>query len=613
MKFLDKYYKPWSLTWILQRTILLFKERRMPQLSARTLIVDYKLTRKVRKNLELAKITGANPSFPAANEAFLSGLVYDPDLSGIITCENLPQSDLSYLNTFFDHIYVLNLARRPDRCCDMIRKLTQMRIKAEFFTAVDGYAPENLEEFTEYLNSPIDAEHAHEMEIRLKRKVIYSPGGWGILKTYLNLFKDAGKRGFERILCLEDDVIFSKSFEKRFRETSTKLPGNWKLLYLGASQHTWENGVDLILPDTSNPYYLPLNTDSSFAFGIHKSLFGELAAEITRMNCPFDSGPLRTISKKHRGNCFVLYPNLVIADVEESDITLSRKMNDFAALARWNLDEFDLSDQNVLVSIIMPAFNAEKTIELSLRSLLLQTYNNLEIIVVNDASTDKTGEIADRLAREDRRIRVIHAKENRGCYAARNLALQQCSGKYIAIQDADDISVRTRIHRQLIPILLGKAEFTIARMLRSRLSPGEFSLDNQAALIRKVLENRTGQDTVLREYRDQPVIGLATSLFTRELVVEAGPFQETRFGADAEYIERILYLKTGKKFAAGDPPVNTFLDKQKNSKGLYERIDLVQLVSVEFEKANLTRKYGDRERKAYQDEWRTKMGQYGKK
>jgi glycosyltransferase involved in cell wall biosynthesis/GR25 family glycosyltransferase involved in LPS biosynthesis len=612
MKFLEKYYKPWSLTWIVQRTLLLFKERRRPQLSARTLIVDYRLTRKVRKNLRQAGVEG-NAAFPGAGETFLTGLVYDSDLSGMITCENIPANELSYLNTFFDHIYILNLARRPDRCSEMIRKLNQLKIRAEFFTAVDGYTPANLSGFSAYLSSPIDLDNAHEMEIRLKRKVIYSPGGWGILKTYLNLFKDAGKRGFERILCLEDDVIFSKSFEKRFRDSASKLPADWKLLYLGASQHTWESGVDLIFPKTSNAYYLPLNTDSSFAFGVHKTLFGELIAEISRMNCPFDSGPLRTVSKQHQGDCFVLYPNLVIADVEESDITLSRKMADFAALTRWDLADFDLSDQGGLVSIIMPAYNAERTIELSLRSLLLQTYKNLEIIVVNDDSTDKTGQIAEKMAAEDRRIKVIHAPENRGCYAARNLGLQQSSGQYIAIQDADDISVKTRIHRQLIPILLGRAEFSITRALRSRLKPGEISLDNQAAFLRNVLENRSGKDAVVREYRDQPVIGLATTLFSGKLVDEAGPFREARFGADAEYIERILYLKAGKKFEADDPPVNTFLDKQKNFKGIYERIDLVQLVSVEFEQANLTKTYDDGARKAYQAEWRKNMGQYGKK
>ena len=77
----------------------------------------------------------------------------------------------------------------------------------------------------------------------------------------------------------------------------------------------------------------------------------------------------------------------------------------------------------------------------------LQTYTDLELIIVNDASTDKTGEILERVT--DERVTVIHLAENRGAAAALNLGIEQAKGDWIAIHDADDISYPNRIERQM--------------------------------------------------------------------------------------------------------------------------------------------------------------------
>lgn len=90
-----------------------------------------------------------------------------------------------------------------------------------------------------------------------------------------------------------------------------------------------------------------------------------------------------------------------------------------------------------LISIITPAYNTEKYIDLAIRSVLNQTYRNFEYILVDDGSTDKTGEIIDRYAAQDSRIRVIH-KENGGVSSARNAGLAAATGEYIAWLDSDD-------------------------------------------------------------------------------------------------------------------------------------------------------------------------------
>lgn len=91
-----------------------------------------------------------------------------------------------------------------------------------------------------------------------------------------------------------------------------------------------------------------------------------------------------------------------------------------------------------LISIIVPAFNAEKLISKTLESIIGQQYNNLEIIVINDCSTDKTLEVINRFSSKDPRVNVIDLKENLGVHLARMEGIKVCKGVYIGFVDADD-------------------------------------------------------------------------------------------------------------------------------------------------------------------------------
>jgi glycosyltransferase involved in cell wall biosynthesis len=96
-----------------------------------------------------------------------------------------------------------------------------------------------------------------------------------------------------------------------------------------------------------------------------------------------------------------------------------------------------MAEQKGLISVIVPTYNAEKTIERCINSLTLQSYSNIEIIVVNDGSTDSTGILLEQLAHRDERIRLIH-KENGGVSSARNVGLDNAQGEYITFVDSDD-------------------------------------------------------------------------------------------------------------------------------------------------------------------------------
>ena len=101
-----------------------------------------------------------------------------------------------------------------------------------------------------------------------------------------------------------------------------------------------------------------------------------------------------------------------------------------------------------LVSVIIPAYNAAKYIEDTLASVIAQTIQDFEIIVVNDGSTDNTKEILDRIAASDIRINSIH-KSNSGVSDTRNIGMEQAKGQYLAFLDADDIWHPQKLEKQI--------------------------------------------------------------------------------------------------------------------------------------------------------------------
>ena len=89
------------------------------------------------------------------------------------------------------------------------------------------------------------------------------------------------------------------------------------------------------------------------------------------------------------------------------------------------------------VSVVIPVWNGEKVIETCLNSVTGQSLRDMEIIVVDDVSTDGTARVLRRLAEQDSRIRVIR-QQNAGVSAARNAGIAACTGEYIRFVDADD-------------------------------------------------------------------------------------------------------------------------------------------------------------------------------
>jgi len=186
-----------------------------------------------------------------------------------------------------------------------------------------------------------------------------------------------------------------------------------------------------------------------------------------------------------------------------------------------------------LVSVILPAFNSEKWISTAIQSLLAQTWTALEIIVVDDCSTDSTYAIAKSFEALDHRVRVLRAKSNSGPYHCRNLALKQAKGAYVTVHDADDWS-----HPQKIEIQVRHLESNSTVM--ANVSKG--ARVDEATLITGL----AGRTQILRP-------NFSSLMFRREPVTEVlGFWDEVRFGADSEFQCRLIGYFGDEAFAIID-------------------------------------------------------------
>jgi len=173
-----------------------------------------------------------------------------------------------------------------------------------------------------------------------------------------------------------------------------------------------------------------------------------------------------------------------------------------------------------LVTVIMTTYNSGETLQYALGSILRQTYQNLEIIVVDDVSSDGcTRQMLERFASEDSRIKVIFNEKNEGTYAAKNRAMAIAAGEYVTFHDSDDWAHPQRVATH-VEYMEEKREILATRSGWLRIqSNGEF---------------------VFRRWGSRFIHPNPASLFMRkDLIQRVGYFDAIRFGADSEYWFRI--------------------------------------------------------------------------
>ena len=126
-----------------------------------------------------------------------------------------------------------------------------------------------------------------------------------------------------------------------------------------------------------------------------------------------------------------------------------------------------------LISVIVPIYNTEKYLVECVESIRKQTYSNIEIILVDDGSTDASIEICDGFAEKDSRVRVFH-KKNEGVAVARNFGIQQSNGQYVVIVDSDDVAVDKMIEVLYTQIKENDADIAVGNYYIYDESDGNF-------------------------------------------------------------------------------------------------------------------------------------------
>lgn len=206
------------------------------------------------------------------------------------------------MNTFFDHIFCVNLDRRPERWEQCVKEFAKWNLDVERVSAVDGAT---IEPFP----------------YKVKR------GSIGNCLSKIKVLNLAKERGYKNVLILEDDVEFQEDFNNKFKEWSKEVPDNWEMLWLGGN-HNWVKDIPLF-----SPHLIRItNTYSTHAFSLKNTLFDAVLSRLEPLE-PEDDIILADMQKSHQAFCFM--PNLAYQRPGFSDVYNYDVNYEFMKTGKW--------------------------------------------------------------------------------------------------------------------------------------------------------------------------------------------------------------------------------------------------------------------------------------
>lgn len=273
------------------------------------------------------------------------------------------------------------------------------------------------------------------------------------------------------------------------------------------------------------------------------------------------------LDSRYRGMVQLSWLNIALAKFALEPISYRGGDRDRFDLVECEVPLSAHIDDGPLVSIILPAYNSASWLPTALDSLLNQTWKNLEILVVDDQSSDGTYEVAKAYASQDSRVRVLQNQVNAGPYVARNLALDYARGLFVTVHDADDWSHPRKIERQARN-LLDNPELIANTSQMARMNPTNVQLVSSANQITR--------------------LNYSSLMFRRVDVTKTmGFWDPVRFGADSEFIARLEHAFGSPAVAHLESGLLSFVrsvetsltagglaDKLKGARKLYKRLYL---------------------------------------
>lgn len=184
--------------------------------------------------------------------------------------------------------------------------------------------------------------------------------------------------------------------------------------------------------------------------------------------------------------------------------------------------------ENKKISFIVPVYNIEKYVEKCIYSIIKQTYKNIEIIAIDDGSTDKSGQVLDNIAKTEERLKIIH-KKNAGVSAARNDGIDIAGGDYIVFVDGDDY-ISDDYAEYMLRLAESGADFC--------LSVNCFTNKNEGQTKAEVIKQYSSSDTTALLLSCDVIVGCWNKIYKRSFLIE----KNLRFSTSLFYGEGLSFI-----------------------------------------------------------------------
>lgn len=253
-------------------------------------------------------------------------------------------------------------------------------------------------------------------------------------------------------------------------------------------------------------------------------------------------------------------------------------------------------NNNYLVSIIIPVYNVEKYLERCLDSIINQTYKNLEIIVVDDGSLDKSSDICDKYANIDNRIKVIH-KKNGGLASARNAGMKVATGEFILFVDSDDWIILKAVEELLDIAIYNNVDFV--RFIpvsagypdRPDGTPINFGtedfMENGIYNKQKIISDIYPRLFVTPQLTMGPIVAAWRSLYNRKFLIDNNLYfdEDVKYSEDAIFSAKVVYKCDKFYYLKGGYYYNYFYNPSSITKSFKkDRWEICKILSKTFKK-----------------------------
>lgn len=316
--------------------------------------------------------------------------------------KTLRVSELININNFCNQIKIINMDHQKNKFYNQKSLFEKNYINITRSNGVNGYCDSIKNQFNEYSKIPFNA-----IEKKIGRKLIVSQGAIGYLYSMKNIFRDAIIKNYEYIMICDDDIALIDNFLIKLTDLLKSI-NKPRLLMLGSSQWSWDE-----INVRFNYYYPNNSSNGSFCNIYHRSTFEKIFLDIIKFDSPFDSSPMKSIFED--GNCFVSYPNLAIAQLEESSIFQKSNSTRNYDRFKWEpknytfagkLDETFIFKEDIkprkhdkLFILGITTYNRSSYLNDTLLSLIetLDEGNDYLIVIADGCSKDKTDETINNI------------------------------------------------------------------------------------------------------------------------------------------------------------------------------------------------------------------------